>query len=230
MTAHELRALPDQFPVPDPEPDPEPQEQEPAPKVVNGSVSGKLVDPDDIRKLEPLARQLMRLGSPEVGKSSRAVVVAEDVQMTLAILRACTLHMNVDGSMPLMRIKSLWDKMFEAEDTTRAFNFHRFAAIRNMLTDLGLLEWEDGTYQFGKACKWRAGEELMGMIEEALSSNTTIPSPSSILLCNVVAEAQRNRPDQIGLRPKRVYPSLLRMDWDEKLSEAGLEHLCRQAV
>jgi hypothetical protein len=38
-------------------------------------------------KLEPLARELMRLGSPETGRSSRAVVVAEDVQMTL--VRQC---------------------------------------------------------------------------------------------------------------------------------------------
>ena len=29
---------------------------------------------------------------PEIGRSSRAVVVAEDVQMALAVIRACTLH------------------------------------------------------------------------------------------------------------------------------------------
>ena len=99
--------------------------------------------------------------------------MAKDVQVTLAIVRACTLHMNADGSMPLARIKGLWDAVYEAGDTTRAFNFHRFAAIRNMLSDLDLLEWEDATYRFGKACRWRANEKLMGMMEETLGSNST---------------------------------------------------------
>ena len=63
--------------------------------------------------------------------------------MALAVIRACTLHPNPDGSMPLMRVKAIWDAAYEAGDTTRAFSFHRFAAIRNMLSDMGLLEWED---------------------------------------------------------------------------------------
>ncbi len=135
------------------------------------------------------------------------MVVAEDVQVAIAVLRACTLHMNADGSMPLARIKALWDAVHEAGDTTRAFNFHRFAAIRNMLSDMELLEWEDATYQFGKACKWRANEKLMGMMENALSSNTTPPCPSLIVGCNIVAESKRERPEQVGLRPRRVFPS-----------------------
>ena len=60
MTAHELRELPERFPVAEPEAEAEPVQEPTEPKVVKGSVSGKLVDPDDIRKLEPLARDLMR--------------------------------------------------------------------------------------------------------------------------------------------------------------------------
>ena len=76
------------------------------------------------------------------------MVVAEDVQMALAVIRGCTLHPNPDGSMPVMRIKALWDAAFKAGDTSRAFSFHRFQAIRNMLSDMGLLEWEDADYLF----------------------------------------------------------------------------------
>ena len=179
MTAHELRKLPERFAVPEPEPQPEPEpeaeteEQKPVRRAAKGSVLGKLVDPDHIRKLEPLAEKLLGLQSPEVKTASRAIIVAEDLQVTLAIIRSCTLHMNADGSMPVMRIKALWDAVHSAGDTTRVFNFHRFAAIRNMRTDLGLLEWEDATYQFGKACKWSASEKLMGVMEDALRSNTT---------------------------------------------------------
>ncbi len=231
MTAHELRRLPGVFPVP--EPDPEPQEKVPAPKVVAmGSVLGKLVDPEVVRKLEPLARELMQAGSPEVKRSSsRAVIVAEDVQVTLAVIRACTLRINADGSMPTKRVKALWDKAYEAGDTTRAFSWHRFKAIRDMLSDLELLEWSDNTYRFGQACKWQPSEELMGRIEEALgrSSNTTAFA-SPIVSCNTVAESQRKRPEHVGLRPRMVFPSLLRKDWDAELNAAGLDHLARTAA
>ncbi len=232
MTAHELLKLPERFAVPEPEPEPKSETEtvEKAP-VRKGSVSGKLVDPDDIRKLESVAKELLRRHAPEVGRSSRAVVVAEDVQVAIAIIRSCTLHPNPDGSMPLMRTKKLWDAAYEGGDTTRAFSFHRFAAIRNMLSGMGLLDWEDETYRFGKACKWRASEKLMEMIEEALdATDTPTPCDSCIVVCNAIREAQQERPEQVGLRPKRVFPSLTREDWDTKLMEAGLEHLARMAA
>ena len=232
MAAHDLRRLPERFPVE--EPVVESREESPAPKVAKGSVLGKLVDPEVIQKLEPLARELMRLRAPEVSSSSRAVVVAEDVQMAIAVVRACTLHPNPDGSLPLKRIWGLWDAAYDAGDTARAFCYHRFAAIRNMLADLGLLEWDDCSYRFGRACKWGASEKLMGMIEEALRTGTTTPFAPSILDRNyirkTIEEACRERPEQVGLRPRRVYPSLLRTDWDTKLTEAGLEHLARLAA
>jgi hypothetical protein len=150
----------------------------------------------------------------------------------LAVLRACTLHRNADGTLPTKRIRKLWDAAYAAGDTTRAFCWHRYKAIRDMLADLGLLEWEDETYRFGRACKWKASEELTGMMEEAL--DTTTPCDSPIVDRNKVAdavrEACRNRPEQVGLRPRRVFPSLLRTDWDGKLREAGLARLARMAA
>ena len=141
MTPHDLRRLPEGFPVAELKAETE------APscrtKVARGSVLGKLVDPEVVRKLEPLAKELLERGEPVVGSASRARIVAEDVQVALAVVRAFTLHPNPDGSIPVMRAKAIWDRMHEAGETTRAFNFHRFAAIRNMLTDMGLLEWED---------------------------------------------------------------------------------------
>ncbi len=70
----------------------------------------------------------------------------------------------------------------------------------------------------------------MARMESVLnSSNTTTPFALRIVVCNTVAESQPKRPEQFGLRPKMVFPSLLREDWDEKLTAAGLEHLARQA-
>ena len=69
------------------------------------------------------------------------------------------------------------------------------------------------------------------MIEKALNADTTTNSSSlSILVCNSVAGSQQDRPDQVGLRPKRVFPADLREDWDEKLRQAGLERLSRLAA
>ena len=237
MTAHELRSLPERFPVEEPV-EPEPAQVEAktgtdAPQSKRkGSVLGKMVDPDVIRKLEPLAKELLAVKTPETVRSSRAKVVAEDVQTALALIRACTLHPNPDGSLPLMRVKGLWDAAYQAGDISRAFSFHRFQAIRDMLSDRELLEWEDADYHFRKACRWRASEELMGMMESVLGRNstTTPPSLSSIVVCNAIAESLRYRPDHVGVRPRMVYPSLLRTDWDSELTAAGLEHLARLAA
>ena len=73
MTAHDLAQLPERFAVAEPV-ETEPEVQSPAPRVVKGSVSGKMVDPDVIGKLEPVARDLLELHTPEVGRSSRAKV------------------------------------------------------------------------------------------------------------------------------------------------------------
>ena len=173
MTAHELRKLPERFPVAGSR-EPEPEAEVACPQGRQGVGLGE-AGRSRGHPQAGAARQgaAASADAPEVGRSSRAVVVAEDVQMALAVIRACTLHPNPDGSMPLMRVKAIWDAAYEAGDTTRAFSFHRFPAIRNMLSDMGLLEWEDATYRFGRACRWRASEELMGMMEEALSSSTT---------------------------------------------------------
>ena len=169
MTAHELRELPERFPVAEPEPEAEPEVKSPAPGSSRGRCRGSWSIPRTSASWSRSPGSCCAWDAPEVkSSSSRAVVVAEDVQMALAMIRACTLHPNPDGSMPLKRIWAIWDAAYEAGDTTRAFCYHRFAAIRNMLADMGLLEWDDSTYRFGRACRWRASEELMGMMEEVL--------------------------------------------------------------
>ena len=140
-----------------------------------------------------------------------------------------------DGSTPLKRIEAIWQAAYEAGDTTRAYCYHRFAAIRNVLADLGLLEWDDCSYRFGRACRWRASDRLMGMMEDRLeAADTTIPCSSTIVdrnkIQDAIEEARQNRPEQVGLRPKMVFPSLLRSDWDSELNEAGLGWLSRTAA
>ena len=94
--------------------------------------------------------------------------------MALAVIRACTLDMNADGSMPVMRIKAIWDAAYQAGDTSQGVQFP--AVSRRSATCCRTWDcWSGRTRPtcFGKACKWKASEELMEMIEEALGSGYT---------------------------------------------------------
>ena len=62
-------------------------------------------------------------------------------------------------------------------DVGRPWCHHRYAAMRNFLSEQGLLAWEDegyvigvegagGMYLPGKAARWRAGRELMSWMED----------------------------------------------------------------
>ena len=74
--------------------------------------------------------------------------------------------------------KGLWSALYEAGDVGRAFDCYRFKAIRDYLSDLGLLYWEDRTFvaptkdqhgnKFsGRACKWKANQTFMAMLDWA---------------------------------------------------------------
>ena len=84
--------------------------------------------------------------------------------------------MNQDGSMPVKRWKKMWQALFGAGDINRAFCPQRFKVIRDHLSSLQLLDWqdetyrigwfdEDGEYHKGKSSKWQASERLMGMLQ-----------------------------------------------------------------
>ena len=98
-------------------------------------------------------------------------VTNEDMATFLLLLGFFTRNMNTDGSLPWARFEAFWTALYQAGDVERAFNPKRFAAIRNHVSALvvdgeALLEWEDETYSAGRACKWRASEKLMEMIEK----------------------------------------------------------------
>ena len=48
--------------------------------------------------------------------------------------------------LPVRRFEGLWTGLYEAGDVGRAFDCHRFKAIRDYLSDLGLIDWEDHTF------------------------------------------------------------------------------------
>jgi len=104
--------------------------------------------------------------------SGRSVVRAEDLAVFLMLLKFFSGNMNADGSLPMARFRSMWNALFESRDVSRSFDPKRFAAMRNLVSDLGLLEWEDQRYtpgalgSKGQSCCWHASDALMALLEE----------------------------------------------------------------
>jgi hypothetical protein len=142
------------------------------------SISGRLISDEELAELNGHYRRVAEtlLRNQPLRTSSRAIAVLDDVAIFLMLLQFFTGNMNVDGSLPQKRFKELWTSLFQAGDINRPFDDKRFAAIRNYLSSLGLIDWEDatfrigwlndqGVYQRGKAAKWKASQKLMDMLE-----------------------------------------------------------------
>jgi len=143
-----------------------------------GSIAGRHFDDAELAKLgtgySSLAKDL--LGQTKLIATGRMVVTEEDLAIFLMILRFFSSNMNADGSLPVARWKEMWAALHGTGDIRRAWCHHRFASIRNFLSGEGWLSWadeefvvgvyaHDGRYVPGRAAKWKAGEELMEMLE-----------------------------------------------------------------
>jgi hypothetical protein len=131
----------------------------------------KAITPDDFADMPRLRELALQLGLPSQKCGGRVAVTVEDMAVFLLLLRFFTNNMNENGTLPWARFEGLWTALYQAGDIERAFNPKRFAAIRNHLSSRvvdgeTLLDWEDETYSAGQACKWRASEKLMRLIEQ----------------------------------------------------------------
>ncbi len=148
-------------------------------KLPEGSITGKVMVEGELAQLaegghyRSIAATL--IGTHTLNTTGRTVVTIEDVAIFLACLKFFTGRMNADGTLPVKRFEGLWSALYEAGDVDRAFDCHRFKVIRDYLSGLGLLDWEDRTFvpptkdhrgnKFnGRACKWKANETLMTML------------------------------------------------------------------
>lgn len=147
---------------------------------VTGSMPGKVIGEGELAQLEEgghyrkVASTL--LGTHTLKTTGRTVVTSEDVALFLLCLKFFTGRMNADGTLPVKRFKGLWSALYDVGDVGRSFDCHRFKAIRDYLSGLGLLDWEDNMFVAprggrdggkltGRACKWKAGEVLMDMLD-----------------------------------------------------------------
>jgi hypothetical protein len=108
--------------------------------------------------------------------TGRRKIIAGDVQVFAYLVHHCTLDMNDDGSMPTERMRALWTWLYEAGIASRPFDRHRYKALRDGFSDMGLLEWADHHYVIGlngdgQACKWSGSDAFMDMVEDRENEN-----------------------------------------------------------
>lgn len=144
------------------------------------SVSGCFLSEYEVEKAETtylmLAKLLME--NHRLSTSSKCVVEFEDMALFIMFLKFFTLNMNPDGSLPFARFERFWNAVHKTGDIDRGFQPNRFCVMRNYLTSLGLIEWQDETYRVGqtgsdgkkrggKAAKWKASQILLDLIRIA---------------------------------------------------------------
>lgn len=157
------------------------------------SISGCFLTEEEVAKTHSSYLRLatLLLDHHRLETSSKAVVEAMDISIFLMFLVFFTKNMNEDGSLPWARFKNFWDALYKSGDIDRPFHPNRFAAIRNYLTSLGLIEWMDMTYKIGtvgsdgrkhngKACKWKANELLLGLIQKVERSDAESVIPEAV--------------------------------------------------
>jgi len=127
------------------------------------------------------------LSGEELTTKSRAKVTVLDMAIVLMLGEFFTNNMNSDGSMPTARWEGTWKRLREESDIDRAWDHKRFKILRDRLSSLGLIEWEDQSYSLGwrksdgeyvpgHAAKWKFSLELMNQL--AASADTAVASTS----------------------------------------------------
>jgi hypothetical protein len=151
-----------------------------------GSTPNHPIPKDELEAIGGPYLDFARSWVPEsVGTSSRAKVEAADLAIGLAIVKFCTSKPNRDGTMPTMRIKAIWDKLFENDEVERAFDYHRWRVVRDLIEVQGGLEIVDrrfftefvnevGRVIRGRAAKWYMAEWLVEKLDEIVITGCRI--------------------------------------------------------
>jgi hypothetical protein len=156
-----------------------------------GSVSGVLFPDAELANLSHYAELARALtGGASLRTSGRPVATIEDFAVVLLLLNFLDKNRNADGAMPTERVRSLWEALYQAGNVGRQWSYKRFAAIRNFLSDSGLIAWQDNQYAIGRACKWAPAPELIRLVtvKDALSSpplSQSSPGPRPVVAAAV---------------------------------------------
>jgi hypothetical protein len=151
-----------------------------------------------------------------LGTSSRAMVEAADLAIALPIVKFCSQNINADRTMPTQRIKRIWDGLFAEGEVDRAFDYHRWRVLRNLMEAQGGLEMEDrhyytgfvneaGTLIKGKAAKWKMADWLIERLDEiaecGYEQDVQVSADGEDLPTSWESELRSNQDEVVGSSP-----------------------------
>lgn len=120
-----------------------------------------------------IAAQL--LGTTKIKIGRRSATTADMAIFLMLLEHFSTKGKNDNGAMPFARFENTWQALYRAGDVTRPWDHHRYKALRQYLSDRGLINWIDDTYvapivvddvtvKAGRCCEWEASEELLAIL------------------------------------------------------------------
>jgi hypothetical protein len=142
-----------------------------------GSISGKNISREELDLMPTWERFFRQARQKGMLHGGRWVVTETDFAQAVVLLRFFMENRNPDGSLPQRRVQELWTALHEAGDFSRPWNHHRWKAIRDWMSEMGWLEWQDHRYQIGtgrgngQACKWRLHEDFVQLLDEFVLYN-----------------------------------------------------------
>jgi hypothetical protein len=169
LTVAELLALP--LVEEEPKEQAEPKNQPKTDKVQVGSVSGKNISQEELDLMPTWERFFEQARKNKPLHGDRWSVTETDFAQAVVLLRFFTENRNPDGSLPQRRVQELWTALCDAGDFARPWNHHRWKAIRDWMSEMGWLDWQDHRYQIGtgrgdgRACRWRLHEEFVQQLD-----------------------------------------------------------------
>lgn len=149
----------------------------------SGSLTGCVVKQSNLDQWDAYLAVAKTLVVSPLKTTGREVATAEDMAALLLVLEACTNDMNADGSMPTARIRENWEILHDNGDVERPWCPRRYTALRDQLSTLDYIDWEDRHYVpaalsptgTGQAARWRLSEALMEMLaNEKLGLGTAV--------------------------------------------------------
>jgi hypothetical protein len=139
--------------------------------------------------------------------TGRRRVYALDFQIALIALSVIAQNANEDKQLPTELVKYVWGKVASklgVEGVERAFDYNRWACIRNTLSDCQFINWTDNRYWFseqedevGKAMQWELRPEFV--YNPSMAASNDMDKKEKCVLGNNLLRPLPD--DYVGLRP-----------------------------
>ncbi|VTU02419.1 Uncharacterized protein OS=Planctomyces brasiliensis (strain ATCC 49424 / DSM 5305 / JCM 21570 / NBRC 103401 / IFAM 1448) GN=Plabr_1122 PE=4 SV=1 [Gemmataceae bacterium] len=146
-----------------------------------GSFHARTLTDEQVANLDTLARKVDAWfkDRPTTAPGRHAITARRFAEI---ITTLCILEPNADGSNPYKRHEEFMNTMCDEGHFQHRYRHEVYKQVRDYLSHCGLLNWQDHTYSFGddkskgKACKFKAAQELIEAVVNVLDGLTKQPS------------------------------------------------------